>query len=78
MRLRQNQQPAAEEQNLDMARFNAGIAFDERVDCIEALAEITRDQHFATAEAHHERGWGVFHTEGAVQSGNDKVLKGLR
>ena len=76
--LGQDQEPAAHQQHLDMAWLDAGIAFDDRVDRVETLAEITRDQHFATAEAHHERGWGVFHTEGAVQCGHDKVLKGLR
>ena len=42
MRLRQDQQPAAEQQHFDMARLDPRIAFDDRVDRIVALAEIAR------------------------------------
>src|SRR4051812_1898817 len=54
-----------------MARLDAGVALDDRVDRVEAFAEIAGDQHFAAAEAQHERGGSVLHAEGAVQSGHD-------
>jgi hypothetical protein len=47
--LGQNQQPAAQQQHLDMARLDAGIAFDDRVDRVVALAEIARDEQLAAA-----------------------------
>jgi hypothetical protein len=47
----QDQEPACEQQDLDVARLDAGVALDDGVDGVEALAEIARDQEFATAEA---------------------------
>ena len=77
VRLGQNHQPAAHQQYFDMARLDAGIALDDRVDRIEALAEVTGYQNFAAAEAQHERCWCVFHAERAVQGGHDDVLIGV-
>jgi hypothetical protein len=54
MCLGQDQQPAAEQQHFDVARLDAGVAFDDRVDGVEALAEITRHQHFAATDAQQE------------------------
>jgi hypothetical protein len=74
VRLGQDQQPAAQKQNFDMARFDAGIAFDDRIDRVEALAEVTGYQNFAAAEAQHERSGSVFHAKRAVQGGHDDFL----
>ena len=74
VRLGEDQQPAAHEQHLDVARLDAGVALDDGIDSVEAFAEVARDQHFPTAKAQHERGWCVFHAEIAVQCGHDKIL----
>ena len=69
--LGQDEQPAAHQQHLNVAWLNAGIALDQRIDRVEALAEVTRDQHFTAAEAQHERGGCVLHAKIAVQGGHD-------
>src|SRR6476469_5554573 len=69
--LGQDQQPAAEQQHFEVARHDAGIEFDDRVDCIEALAEITGDENLAEAEADQERSRCVFKAKRAVQSSHD-------
>ena len=74
VRFRQNEQPAAAKQHFQVARLDAGVALDDRVDRVETLAEVARDEHFAAAQAQHERGRCVLHAEVAVKSGHDKVL----
>ena len=46
-----------------MASIDARIAFDDRIDRVEALAEVTGDDQLATAETQLEWGWGVFDTK---------------
>ena len=73
MCLGENEQPALHEEHFNVARLDAGIAFDDRVDRVVALAEVTRDQHFAAAQAQHEGGWSVLHAEVAVKCGHGEI-----
>src|SRR3954467_13513088 len=63
MRLRQNKQPLAEQQYLDMAGFNAGAAFKHRIHRVIAFAEIAADKNFTTPETKQERGGRVEQAE---------------
>ena len=71
MRFGQDEQPTAQQQHFHVARLDAGIALDDRVDRVEALAEIARHQDLAATKAQQERRRSIFKAEGAVQSGHD-------
>ena len=67
---RQDEEPAAEQQHFNMTRLNARIAFDNRVDRVEAFAEVTGNQDFTASDAHKKRCRSVFQAERVVQSGH--------
>ena len=69
-RLRQDQEPAAEQKHFEVARLDTGVALDDRVDRVEAFAEVTGDQNFAASDAHKKRCRSVFQAERVVQSGH--------
>src|SRR5437764_15457150 len=54
-----------------MAGLDAGVALDDWIDGVEALAEVARYDDLATTEADQERLRCVFQAEGAVQSSHD-------
>ena len=66
-------QPAAEQQDLDMAGLYAGVAFDDRVDRVVALTEITADQQFAFA--HADVTIVMAHTLGTPNASNNVLQK---